>query len=134
MIRVGFDRIDGYLTDGVEDWYNAGLPVEQLPLLSVQQLKKKVDQGEDLTLLDVRRQDEWDTGHVPGAMHVFVGQVERRLSEIPRDKPVVVMCNVGHRAGIAASILLREGYPEVFNLLGSVTAWRHAGYPLTKEG
>jgi hydroxyacylglutathione hydrolase len=134
LIRVGFDRIDGYLTDGVEDWYNAGLPVEQLPLLSVQQLKKKVDQGEDLTLLDVRRQDEWDTGHVPGAMHVFVGQVERRLSEIPRDKPVVVMCNVGHRAGIAASILLREGYPEVFNLLGSVTAWRHAGYPLTKEG
>lgn len=131
LIRVGYDRIDGFLKEGIEGWYNAGYPVEKLPLLSVHHLKEKLDRGENLMILDVRRQDEWESGHVPGAVHIFVGDVEKRLAEIPREKPVAVMCNVGHRAGLGASILLRAGFPEVYNVLGSFTAWQKAGYPVT---
>ncbi len=130
LIRLGYDNIIGFLKGGIEGWYDAGLPTERLPLLSVHQLKEKLDGGEELVVLDARDQMEWDSGHIPGSLHIFVGHVESRLSEIPRDKPVAVLCSVGHRAGIAASVLLRNNFPEVYNVLGSVTAWRHAGFPL----
>jgi hydroxyacylglutathione hydrolase len=133
LIRLGYDNIAGFLKEGVEGWYNAGFPVENLPLLNVFQLKEKLDRREDLFVLDVRRQDEWDRGHIQGALHIFAGEVEQRLNEIPRDKPVAVHCSVGHRAGIAASVLLRAGYKTVYNVLGSTTAWRHAGFPLIIE-
>ena len=84
-------------------------------------------------MLDVRKQDEWKGGHIKGAMHIFVGEIQQRLNEIPQDKPVAVHCTVGRRSGIAASVLLRAGFKNVYNVLGSITAWKHAGFPLTKE-
>jgi hydroxyacylglutathione hydrolase len=130
LARVGYDQIRGFLKDGIEGWYNAGFPTEGLPLLSVHQLKEKLDKGEKLTVLDVREQDEWNSGHIENSLHIYVGHVEQRLADIPRDNPVAVLCTVGHRAGIAASVLLMAGFPQVYNVLGSVTAWRHAGFPL----
>jgi hydroxyacylglutathione hydrolase len=129
--RLGYDRICGFIRDGVEGWYNAGYSLESLPLLSVQQLKEKLDRREDLVVLDVRRQAEWDSGHIAGSMHIYTGHLEQRLAEIPAGKPVAVLCSVGHRAGISASILLRAGFPSVFSVPGSINAWRLAGYPLT---
>lgn len=133
LIRVGYDNISGFLKEGIESWYNAGYPTESLPLLSVHQLKEKLDRHEELLVLDARDQEEWNSGHIPGALHIYVGHVEQRLAEIPRDKTVAVLCSVGHRAGIAASVLLRAGFPQVYNVLGSITAWRHARFPLTND-
>jgi len=133
LIRAGYDRIDGYLKGGTEGWYNAGFPVESLPLLSVHHLKDKLDRGEELAVLDTRGQDEWKTGHIKGALHIYVGHLEERLAEVPADKPVAVICNVGHRAGLGASILLRAGLSQVYNVLGSVKAWVAAGYPVTQD-
>lgn len=133
LFRVGHDRITGFLKGGIEGWYNAGFPIENLPFLTVHQLKEKIERGEKLLVLDVRDQEEWNSGHIKGALHIYVGHVEEKLSEIPQDIPVAVMCSVGHRAGIAASILLRAGFQRVFNVLGSATAWRHAGFPLIVE-
>lgn len=133
LIRAGYDRIEGYLKGGTEGWYNAGFPVESLPLLSVHQLKDRLDRGEELAVLDTRGQDEWDSGHKKEALHIYVGHLEARLAEVPADKPVAVICNVGHRAGLGASILLRAGYREVYNVLGSVKAWVAAGYPVTTD-
>jgi hydroxyacylglutathione hydrolase len=133
LIRAAYDRITGYLKGGTEGWYNAGFPVESLPLLSVHQLKSKLDRGEELLVLDTRGQDEWDSGHIKGALHIYVGYLESRLAEVPKDRPVAVICNVGHRAGLGASILLRAGYQDVFNVLGSVKAWVAAGYPVTTD-
>jgi len=84
-------------------------------------------------VLDTRGQDEWETGHIKGALHIYVGHLEERLAEVPKDKPVAVICNVGHRAGLGASILLRAGLSQVYNVLGSVKAWVVAGYPVTKD-
>jgi hydroxyacylglutathione hydrolase len=133
LIRAGYDWIVGYLKGGVEGWYNAGFPTEHMELLTVHQLKAKIDSGEELTILDDRGQDEWDQGHIKGAKHIYVGHIPERMSDIPKDKPVAMFCNVGHRAGLGASILLREGCREVYNVLGSMTAWKAAGYPITTE-
>lgn len=133
LIRAGYDNIKGYLKDGTEGWYNAGFPTESLPLLSVHQLKDKIDRGEDLLVLDTRGQDEWESGHIEGALHLYVGHLEQRLAEVPGDKPIAVICNVGHRAGLGASVLLRAGCKEVYNVLGSVKAWVAAGFPVTTD-
>ncbi len=104
LIRAGYDRIVGYLKGGTEGWYNAGVPTESLPLLSVYQLKDRIDRGEELLVLDARGQSEWNSGHIEGALHIYGGHLEARLAEIPRDRPVAVICSVGHRAGLGASI------------------------------
>jgi hydroxyacylglutathione hydrolase len=131
--RLGYDNVVGYLKGGIEGWYNAGLPMESLTLLSVGQLKEKIERGEDLLVLDVRDDAEWNMGHIRGSFHIYVGHIEERLAEIPAAKPVAVLCSVGHRASLAASLLKRKGYKNVSVVLGSITAWRNAGYPLVKD-
>ena len=133
LIRAGYDRITGYLKDGTGGWYNAGFPTENLPLLSVHQLKDKIDRGEELIVLDTRGRDEWARGHIKGALQIYVGHLGQRLVEVPKDKPVAVICSVGHRAGLGASILLRAGYRKVYNVLGSVKAWVATGFPVTTD-
>jgi len=133
LIRAGYDRIVGYLKDGIEGWYNAGFPVEHLQVLTVHELKAKIDRGEELTILDDRGEDEWNKGHIKGAQHIYVGHIQERMADISQDKPVAMFCNVGHRAGLCASILLREGCREVYNVLGSMTAWKAAGYPISTD-
>ncbi|MBI4188182.1 MAG: MBL fold metallo-hydrolase [Chloroflexi bacterium] len=133
LLRAGYDQITGYLKDGIDSWYNAGFPIESLGSLSVHQLKSKLDHRERLLLLDVRGQEEWETGHIDDALHIYIGHLERRLSEIPRDKPIAVYCGTGHRAGLGASILLRAGHSEVYNVPGSMTGWVAAGFLVTKD-
>ena len=133
LIRAGYDRIVGYLKGGIEGWYNAGLPVEHLQVLTVHELKAKIDRGEQLTILDDRGENEWNAGHIKGAQHIYVGHIKERTTDIPKDKPVAMFCNVGHRAGLGASILLRAGCREIYNVLGSMTAWKAAGYPIYAE-
>ncbi len=133
LIRAGYDRIIGYLKDGIGGWYNAGFPVESLPLLSVHQLKDKIDRGEELIVLDIRGRDEWAQGHIKGALQIYVGHLEQRLTEVPEDKPVAVICSVGHRAGLGTSILLRANYQKIYNVLGSMKAWLAAGFSVTTD-
>ena len=132
LIRLGYDEVSGYLRGGLEAWYNAAQPIDRLGLLTVHELKKRLDSRENLTVVDVRRIDEWTDGHVEGALHIYVGHLPTRLSEIPSDRPVAVICNVGHRASLGASILRQAGYREVYNVLGSITAWKNAGYALMR--
>jgi hydroxyacylglutathione hydrolase len=133
LIRLGYDRIVGYLHDGVEAWFKKAFPMDHLGLLTVQELKERLDIGEDLVILDVREKDKWHAGHIKGALHVYAGHLEQHLDEIPKDRPIVVTCNAGNHASLAASILRREGYREIYNLLGGMTAWQNAGYNITKQ-
>ena len=132
LARLGYDNIAGYLKGGFETWYNSGLPVENLALLSVQHLKDMLTSSQVPRVLDVRDDDEWKSGHVPGAESIYVGHLEERVSEVPFGMPVAVFCSVGHRAGIGASILQRKGHPSVYNVLGGFQAWKAAGYPAVK--
>ena len=134
LLRAGYDpSVKGYLKDGIEGWYKAGLEIQSLNFLSVHQLKNALDSHEELVVLDARSEGEWKSGHIPGALHIYVGYLEQRLAEVPKDKPVAVYCESGSRSGLAASILLRAGYPKVYNVPGSISAWKAAGFPVTKD-
>ena len=130
LVRVGYDQIEGYLYGGIEEWYDTGYPIEQLPLLSVNELYGRLSNGDDIIVLDVRDEDEWDEGYIEGSMRIYVGHLEGKLDDIPRGREIAVICTIGHRAGMASSILLRGGFKAVHNVLGGFGAWRRAGYPV----
>lgn len=132
LIRIGYDNIAGFLKGGIAAWYMKALPVESLNLISVQSLKDKMEKNEEMFLLDVRGKEEWDEGHIEGAKHIYAGHIEENLDKVPRDLPIVVYCDSSRRSNIAASILKKNGYDEVYNVLGSMTAWKNAGYEVVK--
>jgi hydroxyacylglutathione hydrolase len=132
LLRLGLDKISGYLGGGIEAWYKDGLPVAKNGLITVHELKKMIDAKQEITILDVRREKEWSEGHVEGAIRVYLGHLPKRTDEIPKDKPIVVMCKTGTRSSFGASILLRAGFDNVYNCLGGIGAWVKAGFKLTK--
>jgi hydroxyacylglutathione hydrolase len=132
LIREGYDNIAGYLKGNMESWYSAGFPIESLKLISANDLKAMLDRKEDITVLDVRKQSEWDAGHIEGTVHIFVGHLMEKISQIPKGKPTVVHCSAGYRSGLAASILLRAGYTDVYNIAGGINAWLSSGLPVVR--
>jgi hydroxyacylglutathione hydrolase len=132
LVRLGYDSIAGYLAGGIANWYTAGLPIERLELISANELKNMLDRKEDITVLDTRRQEEWEEGHIEGAVHIFVGHLEQRSNEIPKGKPTAVYCSAGYRSGLASSILLRGGQRKVYNVAGGINAWLSSGLNTVK--
>lgn len=134
LIRVGLDRIEGYMEDGIEAWQNQGFPIARLETISVQELEARF-KGEAAArpfVLDVRTDSEWNGGHIAGALHVHGGVLKDRYAEVPKDRPVAVICGTGYRGSIAASFLKSHGYEKVANVLGGMTAWKAAGLPTIK--
>lgn len=135
LLRVGFDDVQGYLEGGMNAWQTGGFPLATLTTASVHQLHRRLQEvaAGSLTLLDVRTDREWTNGHIEGAMHIHGGTLTERFEDVPRDKPVAVICCSGYRASIAASFLKREGFEDVTNVLGGMSAWRAAELPTASE-
>lgn len=127
LIRIGYDRIDGYLRDGMEGWTKAGQPIASFPAITGLELHGRLEAGEDIFILDVRTNKEWVSGRIEGAVHIFAGYLAKRMGEVPRDRPVAVMCSSGLRGSLGASLLQNEGYDMMFNVLGGTSGWRKAG-------
>ncbi len=89
---------------------------------------------ESALILDVRTADEFAAGHVPGAVNVPHDQLASRLGELEgeKDRPVVVYCERGGRAGKAASVLLEAGYADIRHLAGDMTEWRANDRPIAR--
>jgi rhodanese-related sulfurtransferase len=86
----------------------------------------------DAYLLDVREVDEWQAGHVEGAVHIPMGVLLGRLDEVPQDTRVFVMCRVGGRSGQVTQYLSQRGW-NVVNVDGGMLAWEAAGRPMVSE-
>ena len=129
LLCVGFDGVKGYLEGGMDAWEVAGYDIGSLETLSVHDLKRKIDADENMTVLDVPTEGEWNGGHIDRAVHIHGGKLQENFAEVPRDKPVVVICGSGYRASIASSFLKREGYEDVSNVIGGMSGWRAAGLP-----
>jgi hydroxyacylglutathione hydrolase len=132
LVRIGYDNIYGYLASGFTSWSNSGENIDTLDTWSVHKLKDN-QTDESIFLLDVREIGEWEEGYIEGAHHIYVGNLKKHLDEVPKDKYIVVYCDTGNRASIAASLLKMNGYKNVANVLGSIRAWNGAGYPLVKD-
>ncbi len=88
---------------------------------------------DDVLIIDVREQAEYDAGHIPGVTLIPMNQVANRLAEIPKDKPVIVTCRSGNRSSQVVDFLRQQqGYTNVHNMQGGIVAWQQAGYPVEK--
>ena len=84
-------------------------------------------------LLDVREDDEWSAGHIPGAVHIPMSGLLARVAEVPKDRDVVVVCKVGGRSAQVTAYLRQQGWDNVRNLHGGVVEWVHAGRDLVND-
>ena len=129
LVRIGYDRIEGFLAKGFDAWSVAAKPVAPIPGMDVHELRRRLQSAGATHLLDVRDDDEFASGHIEGAQHVYVGQIEQRLGEIPQG-PIITYCASGRRALVAAAALARLGRQDVSVCWGSMKAWKAAGYPI----
>lgn len=102
---------------------------------NVQEVKKKLDASEELILMDVREESEWARGHLPDAVYLGKGVIERDIEQKVPDKnaPLVLYCGGGYRSALAAENLQKMGYTNVVSMDGGWRGWLEAGYPTAKD-
>jgi rhodanese-related sulfurtransferase len=86
----------------------------------------------DGLVLDVREHDEWDAGHIPGAVHIPLGELGARYTELERGRPLFVICRSGNRSAYAARALAGAGW-DARNVSDGMKGWHAAGRPMTSE-
>ncbi|HVZ59471.1 MAG TPA: rhodanese-like domain-containing protein [Terriglobales bacterium] len=101
---------------------------------SVDEVKKELEQGEKFLLVDVREESEFAQDHIPGAVHMGKGVIERDVEQKVPDlaTPMVLYCGGGYRSALAADNLQKMGYTNVISMNGGIREWREKEYPLTK--
>ncbi|RTE09828.1 rhodanese-like domain-containing protein [Paenibacillus whitsoniae] len=90
-----------------------------------QDVLRRQEQGEPVHILDVREQDEWESGHIHGAYHIPLGQINRALNELDREQETIVVCRSGNRSSRACEYLSSLGC-RVVNMTGGMSAWSGA--------
>ncbi len=101
---------------------------------NVDEVKQKLDRGEKFVLIDVREESEYARDHLPSAIHLSKGIIERDIEErVPdHNAPMILYCGGGFRSALAADNLQKMGYTNVISMDGGVREWREKGYPFTK--
>lgn len=101
---------------------------------TVDEIKSRLDRGDEFLLVDVREESEWQNDHLPGAIHMSKGVIERDVEKKVPDlnAEMVLYCGGGFRSALAADNLQKMGYTNVISMDGGVRGWREKGYPMTK--
>jgi hydroxyacylglutathione hydrolase len=129
LARVGLEKVEGYLEDGMTAWFREGLPVEQVPQVTVQDLNREIVH---LQVVDVRQPGEWADGHIAQACSLPLPSLIANLNTLDRTTPIAVHCKSGYRSSIAASLLKREGFTDVMNVIGGFDAWKACDLPVAR--
>ncbi len=129
LASIGYGNVAGYLAGGVDAWRGAGQPLATLAQTSVHALRERLETDPALLVVDVREQDEYDGRHIRGAVHVPFWALPARADELPRDRPLAVICEGGLRSSLGASLLAHAGFDQLTNVSGGMSAWLKAGYP-----
>ena len=103
--------------------------------VSVADVERKLAARDSVQLIDVREEEEWRRGHLPGARHLCKGIIERDIERVvpDRDAHLVVYCGGGFRSALAADALQKMGYTRVASMDGGWRAWTAAGLPVVRE-
>ena len=130
---IGLDRVRGYAAaDVVTAWQERGHATARVGQIDAEGVARQLAAG-TAYVIDVRSTAEWQAGHIPGATHIPLGELPRKASVVPRERPVIVHCQGGARSAIAASLLQAEGVADVLNLAGGFNEWRAAGLPVKEQ-
>jgi hydroxyacylglutathione hydrolase len=136
LARVGFDKVEGYMLEGMQGWQKAGLPVASGDIedVSAHELDELLKNRSQPIVLDVREPWEYAQGHIPGAKLMPLGQLSHQILELDPSQPVAVVCASGSRSQSAAALLGQKGFTKVYNLLDGMYGWQSAGLEVTPNG
>jgi hydroxyacylglutathione hydrolase len=132
LARVGIEDQRGFLQGGIAAWKQAGFELAKLPQMTADELSER-RHGHHIQVLDVRREGEWQAGHIEGAAWFPLDSFKVSAPEIDPAAPVAVHCQSGYRSMIACSLLRRAGVKNVIDVIGGFDAWRKAGLPVKME-
>jgi hydroxyacylglutathione hydrolase len=134
LAMIGLDRAAGWFEpDVIDEWAAAGRGLGSVPQITPADLRESLSH-DAVTLVDVRNETEWVSGHIDGARHIPLGYLTDTLDTLPRTRPIVVQCAAGTRSAIGASLLRARGVDRVANLSGGIAEWRRAGLPTVTSG
>jgi glyoxylase-like metal-dependent hydrolase (beta-lactamase superfamily II)/rhodanese-related sulfurtransferase len=123
LARIGYDNVIGFLEADLMT------QTRQLSQLGVDELHFALKRGEAPRLLDVRTAGEYEAQHIEGSLHVPLPNLPRRMGELPKDRPLAVICGSGYRSSIAASLLRMAGFSRVQNVMGGMGAYLETQLP-----
>ena len=126
LTRVGLENVSGYLAGGIRAWDAAGRPLARTEQIPVDELADRLAEGADLQLVDVRRQPEWQAGHIPQAAWMPLDRLGQLAKKLDRNRPVAAICAGGYRSSIATSVLEKLGFERITNVVGGMAAWTAA--------
>jgi rhodanese-related sulfurtransferase len=124
--RIAFDTVAGYLAGGMQSLADDPALVERIERITAAGLAERLAASDPPMLLDVRARSEWEQERIESAVNVPLSRLLDQLGTLPRDHAIVVHCSTGYRSAIAASLLQRDGYPDVADLVGGMAAWESA--------
>ena len=128
---VGVTNVAGYLAGGMTSWREDERPVARIARMTVHELHERLEEDPGLQVLDVRERDEWESGHIGGAVHEPYHDIRGVPDGLDANAEIAVICASGQRAAVGASLLARHGARAVIHVAdGGVPAWRRAGWPL----
>lgn len=131
LARVGYENVAGYLDGGIEAWRAAGKTVDTVSSISAGAFAELYN-SEKVSVLDVRRVNEYAAAHVEGALNIPLRDLEAGLAEVSPDTRTYIHCAGGYRSMIAASLLKAHGYPDVVNIQGGFELMRDTGIPVVE--
>ena len=135
MVFLGLEqRVKGSITGGMKGWLSEKLPHLKVPQVSVKELRgNNQENGTAWRIVDVREEEEWNEGHIEGAVHMNFKSMGPAVSKFPfiRTDSLALICASGMRGSTAASLLRLHGFGDVRNVTGGMDAWCKAGYEVT---
>jgi hydroxyacylglutathione hydrolase len=126
--RVGQDRIVGYLDGGMAGWAVKGYKTNKITQLSAEELHDMVTGSNEFVLLDVRALNEFEDGHIEGAINIPVADLREKHKDLNKEDAFILICSSGNRSSLGVSILGQHGFKNLFNVAGGMTGYSAAGY------
>jgi hydroxyacylglutathione hydrolase len=128
LSMIGLDDVAGcFDADVVRTWVETDRAAQGVPDVAPAQLEELM-RLDAVELIDVRNSSEWNAGHVPGSRNVPLSRLQEQLDRIPQDRPLVVYCETGARAGVAIGVLQASGFGDVRHLTGDFSGWQRGGH------
>ena len=108
--------------------------LKDIPEVDVYQIKDRLDKGDNVNLIDVREDNEWDLGRIPTALHLGKGIIERDIESVAknREMELILYCQGGFRSALAAESLKKMGYKNVYSMSGGFSTWASNEFPISK--
>lgn len=127
LARVGYDYVIGYLEGGFDAWKSAGMETDHIAQVSAAELAERLRADKNLPILDVRKESEFASEHVPAALNTPLDDVNSSMTQLDKNKTYYVHCAGGYRSMIFASILQARGYDKLIEVKGGFKAMKEDG-------